>query len=300
MDRIIWLSKGFSIFLMPFLLLLWSAAVFAEASIEVSFIPDKIKQGDICIITIKTNPAKYKITGNIFDKPVHFYRNPDSNVYSALIGIDLNTEPDIYNISLSFENENGETIKKEYEIIVSSADFGTQKLTLPKEKVDLDEETLKRVKNEEEKVASVWDIFTERHLWTGNFITPVDGELSSDFGLRRIINDEPRNPHTGVDITSSEGTPVYASNHGKVVLIDDHFFSGKSLFIDHGLGLFSMYFHLSEILVNNGDVINKGQLIAKVGKSGRATGPHLHWGIRLNNARVNPASLLNLQLEEKK
>ncbi|OGW14484.1 MAG: hypothetical protein A2035_02100, partial [Nitrospirae bacterium GWA2_42_11] len=235
-----------------------------------------------------------------FDKPVHFYRNPDSNVYSALIGIDLNTEPDLYNISLSIEKENGETIKKEYEIIVSSADFGTQKLTLPEKMVKLDEETLKRVKNEEEKVASVWDIFTERHLWTGNFITPVDGELSSDFGLRRIINDEPRNPHTGVDITSPEGTPVYASNHGKVVLTDDHFFSGKSLFIDHGLGLFSMYFHLSEILVNNGDVIKKGQLIAKVGKSGRATGPHLHWGIRLNNARVNPASLLNLPLEEMK
>ncbi|MBI4379142.1 MAG: M23 family metallopeptidase, partial [Nitrospinae bacterium] len=90
---------------------------------------------------------------------------------------------------------------------------------------------------------------------------------------------------------------VYAPNHGKVVFVDDLFFSGKSLVIDHGLGLFTMYFHLSEIFVTVGDKFKKGALIAKVGKSGRATGPHLHWGMRLNGARVNPISIVNLPLE---
>ena len=161
----------------------------------------------------------------------------------------------------------------------------------------MDEEALKRVKLEQDKIGKVWDIFTEENLWEGNFVKPVEGKLSGDFGLRRIINNEPRSPHTGVDVDAPEGTPVYAPNHGRVVFVDELFFSGKSLVIDHGFGLFTMYFHLSEILVAEGDNIKKGQLMAKVGKTGRATGPHLHWGMRFSGARVNPASIINLPLE---
>ena len=122
---------------------------------------------------------------------------------------------------------------------------------------------------EQEKIGKVWDIFTEEYLWEGNFIAPAEGELSSNFGLRRIINGEPRNPHNGIDFAAPEGAPVYAPNHGRVVFIDEQFFSGKSLIIDHGRELFSMYFHLSEIVVKDGEEIKKGRLIAKVGKSGR-------------------------------
>ena len=190
-----------------------------------------------------------------------------------------------------------EKIKKSYKIKVRPAKFGLQKLTLPKEMVELDEETLKRVRAEQEKIGKVWNIFTEEYLWQGNFIAPTEGELSSNFGLRRIINGEPKNPHNGIDFAAPEGAPVYAPNHGRAVFIDEQFFSGKSLVIDHGFGLFTMYFHLSEILVDDGEDIIKGQVIAKVGKSGRATGPHLHWGMRLNGAKVNPISIINLPLE---
>ncbi len=287
-----------------------------DSSIKASFKPEKIKQGDILLVTVKANPGAYKISGTFLDKPVYFYTDLNKNSYSALIGIDMNTEPKVYTLSLILEketnppsppfakvgkvgllNEKGGKIKKNYKIKIRPAKFGLQKLTLPKEMVELDEETLKRVRAEQEKIGKVWNIFTEGYLWDGNFIAPAEGELSSNFGLRRIINGEQKNPHNGIDFAAPEGAPVYAPNHGRVVFIDEQFFSGKSLVIDHGFGLFTMYFHLSEILVDDGEDIKKGRVIAKVGKSGRATGPHLHWGMRLNGAKVNPISIVNLPLE---
>lgn len=297
MERKDCFTKSVLVYLIVISFLLCSTPLSAEPSVRVSFKPEKVKQGDILFVKVKANPGTYKVSGSIFDKPVHFYRDSKRSSYSALIGIDMNIDPKLYTLSLFLEDEKGKEIKKDYKIKVRSAGFGTQRLTLPKEKVELDEETLERVKLEEEEIGKVWDIFTEEHLWDGNFTTPVKGEMSGDFGLRRIINDEPKNPHTGVDIAATEGAHVYAPNNGRVAFIDDHFFSGKSLIIDHGLGLFTMYFHLSETLVKESEVIKKGQIIAKVGKSGRATGPHLHWGVRLNGARVNPLSLVNLMLQ---
>jgi murein DD-endopeptidase MepM/ murein hydrolase activator NlpD len=113
-----------------------------------------------------------------------------------------------------------------------------------------------------------------------------------------MINGQLRSPHNGEDITAEAGTAVLATNDGVARLIVDHYFSGKGVFLDHGLGLYSMYFHLSEILVREGQRVSRGQVIGKVGASGRTTGPHLHWGIRLNGARVNPYSLIRLPLEE--
>src|SRR3972149_194484 len=195
---------------------------------------------------------------------------------------------------VNVEDINGKKSMKEYRFRIKSADFGTQKLTLPPSKVTLDDETLKKVETEKEKIGKVWEIFTEGRLWDGNFIQPVAGEMSDNFGLRRIINGEQKSPHTGVDVDAPEGAPVLASNNGRAIFTDDQFFSGRALIIYHGLGLFTMYFHLSEILVTDMANVKKGEVIAKVGKTGRATGPHLHWGVRLNGARIKPLSLLSL------
>lgn len=277
--------------------LLYPASLPAKPAIQVSFNPETVKQGAILLITVKAGPEIHTISGALLDKTIRFFRNPGRSAYTALAGIDLNTDPKRYNLSLSLEDKSGGIIKKDVEIQVASADFRTQNLTLPKEKVDLDEETLKRVNLEKEEIDKIWDISTADPLWNGNFIKPVEGDIDDNFGFRRVINGEPRSPHTGVDIDAPEGTPVYAANEGRVVFTGDQFFSGKGLVIDHGLGLLTMYFHLSEIVATVGEDVKKGQIIARVGKTGRATGPHLHWGIRLNGARVNPASLIGLSLE---
>jgi murein DD-endopeptidase MepM/ murein hydrolase activator NlpD len=119
----------------------------------------------------------------------------------------------------------------------------------------------------------------------------VEGKLSGAFGLSRVINGKRRNQHTGIDLQAEEGTPVLACNSGMIVLVDQLFFSGKSVVLDHGWGLFSMYFHLSETLVKEGDRVNQGAMLGRVGSTGRSTESHLHWGIRMNGARVDPLSL---------
>jgi murein DD-endopeptidase MepM/ murein hydrolase activator NlpD len=131
-------------------------------------------------------------------------------------------------------------------------------------------------------------------LWRSNFVEPVNGKRTGIFGSVRIMNGQPRNPHNGEDIGAPLGAEVAATNDGIVRITVDHIFSGKGIFIDHGLGFYTMYFHLSEVLVKDGDLITAGQIIGKVGATGRATGPHLHWGVKLNGARVNPYSLLDL------
>ena len=297
MKRKIRTRKDALICLVVLLSLLYSTPLLAKPSVGVSFKSKNIKQGDVLFINVKANPGIYKVSGTIFDRPVHFYSNPKKDKYNALVGIDMDTKPRQYTLSLVFEDQKGGKTKKDYKIKVGSTKFGTQKLTLPAEMVELDEETLEKVKLEEEKIGKIWDIFTEDHLWDGNFLEPVKGKTTGEFGLRRIINGEPKNSHRGMDIAAPEGAPVRVANNGRVVFIDDIFYSGKSLVIDHGLGLFTMYFHLSETMVVEGEVVKKGQIIAKVGKTGRATGPHLHWGVRLNGARINPAAIVKLKLE---
>src|SRR3972149_473063 len=289
--------KHLLICLTALLPLLYPGPLPAGPAVQVSFTPKIIKQGDVLLITVKAGPGIHRISGTLFDKTIRFYRNPERDVYIALVGIDLDADPKRYTLSLSLEDEREGIIKKDFEIQVASEDFRTQHLTLPKEKGDLDEETLKRVNREKEEIDKIWAISTAGPLWDGNFIRPVEGVIDDNFGFRRVINGEPRSPHTGIDIDAPEGAPVHAANQGRVVFTGNQFFSGKGLVIDHGLGLLTMYFHLSEILVTAGEDVKKGQVIARVGKTGRATGPHLHWGIRLNGARVNPASMLNLSLE---
>jgi murein DD-endopeptidase MepM/ murein hydrolase activator NlpD len=135
-------------------------------------------------------------------------------------------------------------------------------------------------------------------LWHSPFRATLEAPArGTGFGLKRIINGDPRAPHTGVDFSVPAGTPVLASNAGLVALAEEHFFGGRSLVLDHGEGLYTMYFHLEESLVRTGQRVARGEPIGRVGSTGRATGPHLHWGVRLYGARINPDDLLRLRAE---
>ncbi len=172
--------------------------------------------------------------------------------------------------------------------------FHVEHLTLPKDKVDLDDKAVARWKAEQEQVKTALATDSQAKLWQPGFVEPVNGRRTGIFGSVRIMNGQPRNPHNGEDISAPLGTDVLATNDGIVRLTVEHFFSGKGIFVDHGLGFYSMYFHLSEVLVKDGDQVKAGQIVGKVGATGRATGPHLHWGVKLNGARVNPYALLDL------
>ncbi len=161
--------------------------------------------------------------------------------------------------------------------------------------VDLDAATLARVETEREELKAALAAGAVERLWRGPFRIPVDGgQPTGGFGLRRLLNGQPRSPHTGYDWAAPAGTPVLAANAGRAALVAEHFFAGRNVILDHGLGLFTLYFHLTETRVAQGEPVTAGQVIGTVGATGRVTGPHLHFAVLLNGARVDPEALLRL------
>jgi murein DD-endopeptidase MepM/ murein hydrolase activator NlpD len=256
--------------------------------------PIQVKQGEIDLITLTLESDIPLVMGKFLDHPISFFKK-NTNEYAAIIGIDLDQPVGLQTLGVTWKRGES-TDRREIPIEVVSASFGTQTLKLPKGMVDLDPPTLARVEKEQARMREIFNKSADQKLWEEAFIVPTEGKVAGTFGLRRIMNGQPRNPHTGEDITAPLGAPVLASNGGKVILVGDFYFNGQSVIIDHGLGLFSMYFHLSETAVKEGETVKKGQAIGSVGQSGRATGPHLHWGVRLNGARVNPFSLIEKKL----
>ena len=239
-------------------------------------------------------PDVESVVGTFLDQPIRFFKK-NKEEFAAMIGVDLAQPIGPQPLSVTWKKK-ASIGHRTYTLEVVSAAFGTETLKLPKAMVDLDPPTLARVEKEQERFKIIFNKSNDQRLWQENFIVPTEGKPMGKFGFRRIMNGEPRNPHTGEDIRAPLGAPVLASNGGKVIMVGDFYFNGNSVVIDHGLGLFSMYFHLSKINVKEGEMVKKGEIIGAVGQSGRATGPHLHWGVRLNGARVNPFSLVEKKL----
>jgi len=254
------------------------------------------RQGQILVVKIPNEGGITRVQGTFLGRSVNFFpdtRPEEPNGFVGLLGIDLQDEPGIYELAVEVKTgERSEAVT--YRVEILKEDFHVERLTLPKNKVDLDRKSLARWKREQAQVKQLLANDSQTKFWRGGFVEPVAGKRTGIFGSVRIMNGQARNPHNGEDIGAPLGTEVAATNDGIVRLTVEHFFSGKGIFVDHGLGLYSMYFHLSEVLVKDGDHVKAGQVIGKVGATGRATGPHLHWGVKLNGARVNPYALLDL------
>jgi murein DD-endopeptidase MepM/ murein hydrolase activator NlpD len=215
------------------------------------------------------------------------------------VGVDLEESPGVKEVAVTVgDGSAGKPASAKGRILVFSGGYPVQHLTVPRTFTELDAATLERVAREKAVLDRLWEAATPERFWRSAFRSPLDGAArGSGFGLKRIINGEPRAPHTGADISAPGGTPVLAANAGTVALADDHFFAGNSLVLDHGEGLYTMYFHLQELLVRPGQRVAMGETIGRVGSTGRATGPHLHWGARLLGARIDPEELFRLKPE---
>ena len=254
------------------------------------------RQGEILWIEVPVMNSKATVTGSFLKRTIPFF--PVSNArFAALIGFDMQDPPGKKNLRISIQTKN-KTEDLTYSVEIIKEHYTVQHLKLPKNKVDLDSQTLKRVRLEQKEMSAAFQHIGTHPLWESAFLEPVQGRVTGRFGSRRVINGQQKRPHSGEDIAAPKGTPVQAINKGVVVAAVDHFFSGKGVIIDHGVGLFSMYFHLSEVDVQTGQSLDKGTILGKVGATGRATGPHLHWGIRLNGARVNPYALTTLPINK--
>lgn len=170
-----------------------------------------------------------------------------------------------------------------------------QSLSVDRKYVDPPVEVQERIRKDRQKVGKVLDIWSAERLWTLPFVRPVPGTVSSLFGLKRVFNGQPRGLHRGLDLRGAAGTPIKACAAGRVVLADNLYFSGNAVYIDHGQGVFTSYLHMSQVLVRPGETVRRGQVIGKVGATGRVTGPHLHLSLIVLGQAVDPQPLLEAQ-----
>ncbi len=254
---------------------------------QADVLPRDVAPGDAFLVKVtgtEVSPmARVSLRGTDF----RFFRC--GNECALAVGaVDMNDEPGNYAVRITLGH-----MTKHLKLRVLRPDFPTQKLTLSRDKVFLSKKNLKRVRSEKRLLQS---IFRKESipLWKGSFLMPLRNEISTAFGTRRVINEEVVSSHRGLDIRGKAGEPVLASNNGRVVLAQDLFYGGNTVVLDHGQGIYTLYMHLSEIRVKEGTFVSKGEPVGLVGSTGRSTGPHLHFGVKVKNISVNPLSFTRL------
>ena len=269
-----------------FLILYLSPLIAAEPNVAISILPENIYPGDVFVINIDSINTP---TAQFQGRSLIFYQN--NGGYKALSFVDITTEPGQYPLTINHNNQ-----RITYNIAVKLKKFPVKNITLKSEKVFLSPENEKRADAEEALLKSIWNNVTPYPLWKSNFIKPINSTITSPFGVKRIINKKKESRHRGTDYRGETGTTIKSINSGIVALTDNHFFGGKTIVINHGLGLYSVYLHLSQTSVSNGDHVSKGDKIGLVGSTGRASGPHLHLSVKLYGESINPESLYELDL----
>jgi hypothetical protein len=252
--------------------------------------PKEVIPGGIARVTLQG--ACEGAQGSFGGKPLQFFRTSAQGPLVSLIGVDLGTSLGTHEVSVRCDGWTGRV-----GVLVRDHEFPKQELTVDSRYVRPNPAEQARAATEAKRLKRLWGTTSAERLWRGRFQRPAAGSLGSAFGLRRVFNGEPRSPHSGIDIRAKRGTPVVAANTGRVVLRDELFFAGNTVALDHGLGLYTVYLHLSEFKVSEGEMVAKGRVIGLVGATGRVTGPHLHFSARLGGARVDPWQLITQDLE---
>jgi murein DD-endopeptidase MepM/ murein hydrolase activator NlpD len=249
-----------------------------------------LQPGDAVLLTFVTAAPADALSVRAFGRTFTGWKK-DDRTWEVLVGIDLDVRPGRSPVVVT-PRTGDRRVEVTKSLTISAKTFPTRQLTVDQAFVNPPAEALPRIERDTRELERRWKESAPTRLWSSGFVRPVPDDANSAFGTRSVYNGEPRSPHSGADFRSPAGTPVKAPNSGRVVLAEDLYFTGKTVVIDHGLGLFSLIAHLSAIDVREGDTVSAGQIVGKVGATGRVTGPHLHWAIRLNGARVDPLSLL--------
>jgi murein DD-endopeptidase MepM/ murein hydrolase activator NlpD len=215
-----------------------------------------------------------------------------------VVGVDLDAKAGAHSADVTFRYADGRSRSIREPVTVKAQKFPTTELKVEDRYVELSPEDAARAAREAQETDAIYATLSPECYWSQPFVAPIRGAKDGrNFGHRRVFNGRPRAPHSGSDLRADVGTPVYASNRGRVVLAKALFYSGNAVIVDHGLGLYTMYLHLSRIDVAPGALVERGQRLGLAGATGRVTGPHLHWGVRIVDARVDPFSLLKLGTE---
>jgi murein DD-endopeptidase MepM/ murein hydrolase activator NlpD len=251
-----------------------------------------IQPGELVLLTVVTPDPADVLIAQAFGHRVATYR-VDRTSWRTLVGIDLDTPVGRYSVTFDATIA-GHRVEATSTLDVRDKAFPTRALSVAEAFVNPPATETDRIAAEAARLTAIWKVETPRRLWDGPFVRPVAEPANSAFGSRSVFNGQLRAPHSGADFLSPAGTPVHAPAGGKIVVAAPLYYTGNTVVIDHGLGLYSLFAHFSAIAVHEGDLVSAGDVLGRVGATGRVTGPHLHWAIRCGGARVDPLSVLAL------
>ena len=259
--------------------------VLLQTSVGSAMPQQSLVPGGLAVIELKRidKLPRFKFQG----KPVVIAKH--NKKYFAVVGLPLSLKPGEHFIQGHWGQE--KSLQKIF-FSVKNKKYTTQSITIKnKRKVNPYAEDMDRILKEKKRKQKARQFYNQKAVDL-NFLQPTPGIMTGSFGRRRIFNGQARRPHSGMDIAAAEGTPVLAPSGGEVIESGDFFFSGNMVYVHHGQGLISLFAHLSQIDVQIGDIVKKGQIIGKVGATGRVTGPHLHWSLGLNRSWIDPSLFL--------
>lgn len=264
--------------------------------LELRLNSSKSSQGSLVLVEVHSASPLIELKAEWLGQTLRFWRegNPE-NMHRALLGVDLEQRAGVFPLTLAAQFKTGERLSCSARLSVRAGHFTVEKLRVAHRFVELGPKDLERAEREGQRLRELFARVTPERLWQGSFRLPVNGvPAAGNFGRRRFVNGQPRLPHSGEDFPATAGVPVHAAQRGRVVLAEELFFSGNTVILDHGLGLYTFYGHLESIAVEVGDLVEAGAGLGRVGATGRVTGVHLHWAVRLNEARVNPLQIVAL------
>jgi murein DD-endopeptidase MepM/ murein hydrolase activator NlpD len=270
---------------------LWAtlALRLTAAPLHVSAPATILQPGSVSLLTIAGDDPLPTMRARAFGRELSPFPI-DSRTWQVLVGLDLDVKPGTYPVEI--DGGTAET-RTTHTLAVTARRFPTRALRVDPDLVNPPPQEMARVTREAERLRRLWAAPATARIWEGPFVRPVPDAANSSFGTRSIYNGQPRSPHGGTDFESPAGRAIKAPNAGRVVIAEPLYFTGGTVVLDHGLGVLSLFAHLSSIGVREGDLVKSGDVIGEVGATGRVTGPHLHWAVRVGGARVDPLLLLS-------
>jgi murein DD-endopeptidase MepM/ murein hydrolase activator NlpD len=278
--------------LVAVVLLLSPASPVLAGGLRITWDPARPRAGDVVLMRLHDVPPGATVDATLDGHPLSAFVSGSG--HAAVVGIDMDApagaRPWQVRVTTGTMVDTAEG-----ELPITARTYQVQHLTVAPSMAELDPATEKRAVEESERLRATYRTISGERLWRGAWLRPVAGETpGTGFGARRVINGQTRAPHSGIDFAAPVGAPVVAANRGRVALVGEYFFPGRLVVLDHGLGLYTVYFHLETIAVTEGQVVARGETLGTVGMTGRVTGPHLHFAAQVGAARIDPAILLGL------
>ena len=261
----------------------------AAAPLRITTGAATLQPGSVLLLTIASDDPVAALRARAFNRDLAPFQ-VDARTWQVLVGLDLDVRPGTHPVDI---DAGSPPTRVTYRMVVKPRRFSTRTLKVDPDLVNPPPQEMERITREAAQLRRLWEAPPAPRLWNGPFVRPVPDTANSSFGTRSIYNGQARSPHGGTDFLSPSGRPIKAPNAGRVVLAGTLYFTGGTVVIDHGLGVLSLFAHLSKVGLREGDEVKTGDVIGEVGATGRVTGPHLHWAVRLTGARVDPLSLLS-------